>query len=605
MTIQRWFGDEASANIGPVIDEQPDIADDFGTAALPGTPTYHYVNETGESEEYVQQAFANGRTLDGRPIRDEIASALDTWQRGMNSPSIAGGSLFFRSRYTLTSNVFDQMYQCMDAVEYDEVLGSVCDATEGLAFSRATFEMVDQDQEDIWNQIAEEIDLDTRLREMWRELYKVSQVYVAVDWQQRIYKVRTKQVPLTNLDEEVPVSQPGAEDLHPSGVPNPGPKKRARRKQFAITVPAGLTIIDPTKVLPVGQLMFGKERFAYIASHEENDAFMKVFSGEGIDPMVLKMFDGPYTGTSKEMSYLTEQHKGPSNKAYLWLFKKDAIFRHTLSRSQYERFAALRLKSALPILEMKAHLRASDRSALIGSTNFIVVLKRGSDKFPARAGEVEQLREQARVVARMPILVGDHRLSVEIITPKTDFVLDPARYNLLDERLIMRGLHTFRFGGKSAGQSDSAPNTDEQVARGIESRRYELARTIQDKLIRETIKKNEAVLTEVPALSFHPKRVVISLDADIMKLVLQLRDRGDISRETELEEFNYDQEVEYVRRKREKGIDGTFQSSVPHSSPDSNPFTTGNAGGRPDGGGGAGNDSTPASGGFAPTTPQN
>jgi hypothetical protein len=608
-TIQRWFGDAASQDIGPVIEEDVDLRDEFGSATLPGNASYAYVNETGESDEFMTTALSTGRTVDGRPVRDEIASALDQWQRSINSPSIAQGSLFFRNRYTMTTNVFDQMAQCADAVEFDEILGSVCDATEGLAFSRANFEMVDQDQEDVWNQIAEEIDLDSRLREMWRDLFKVSQFYVAIDWQQKVYKVRTKQVPMTALEDDPPLVVAGSEDLHPSGVPNPGPKKRARRKQFVLTAPAGITILDPTKVLPVGQLMFGKERFAYIASHEENEAFMKVFAGEGVDPLVLKLFDGPYVGTAKEMSYITEEHKGRTNKAYLWLFKQDACFRHTLSRAQYERFAAIRLKSCLPILEMKAHLRASDRSALIGATNFIVVLKRGSDKFPARAGEVEQLREQARVVARMPILVGDHRLSVEIITPQTDFVLDQSRYNILDERLIMRGLNTFSLPGSRTNQATTGgaagSGLDEQVARGIESRRFELARTLQDKIVRATLDKNEAVLSEVPTLSFHPKRVAVTLDPDIMKLVLQLRDRGDISRETELEEFNYDQEVEYTRRKREKGIDPTFGSSVPYSSPGTNPFTTGNAGGRPAGGGGVGNDSTPAAGGNAPTTPQN
>jgi hypothetical protein len=315
------------------------------------------------------------------------------------------------------------------------------------------------------------------------------------------------------------------------------------------------------------------------------------------------MFDGPYTPTLREQSYLSAHHRGPSNKLYCWLFKQDVIFRHTLSRAQYERFSAIRLKSALPILDMKAHLRASDRSALIGATNFIIVLKRGSDKFPARAGEVEQLREQARVVSRMPILVGDHRLEVEIITPKTEFVLQSDRYNLLDERLIMRSLNTFRFGGRQAGNSTEAGATDEQIARGIEARRFELARTIQDKIVKITLEKNEGILSEVPELAFHPKRVTISYNSDIMQLVMQVRQGGDISRETLLEEFGFNQEVEYVRRKREKGVDDTFQSSVPHSSPETNPFATGTAGGRPIGGGGPGQNHTPAAGPNAPTTP--
>jgi len=547
--------------------------------ATPGT--IQYVNEAGVPEEVAQRAFAH----------DDVAQALDSWSRQMGAPANAAGSLFFRNRYSLTTNVYDQMMQCADAVEYDEILSTTCDATEGLAFQRMSFECVDQDQEDVWNQIAADLDLDSRLREMWRELFKVSQFYVAVDWQEKIYKVRDKATPIVDLEDTDPVTAPGvnipgAEDLHSTGVPNPGPKKRKRRKQFALTAPANLSILDPTKVLPVGQLMFGKERFAYIASKEEHDNFLEIFQGNQQDETVLNMFDGPYRATAQEMSHLTDAHRGPTNQVYLWLFKKDAVFRHTLSRAQYERFAAVRLKSILPLLDMKAHLRASDRAALIGATNFIIVLKRGSDKFPARAGEVEQLREQARVVARMPILVGDHRLSVEIITPDTTSVLDVKRYNALDERLIMRGLQTFRLGGSQNGNGQTESSVDELIARGIEARRHELARTIEENVLKMTIEKNITALNETPNMSFHPKRVVISLNADVINAVIKLRNQGDISRETQLEEFNYDQEIEYIRRKREKAVDPVFQSSVPFSSPASNPFATGAQGGRPTGGGG-------------------
>lgn len=581
---------------------------DWGEAGAPGNASYAYVNEAGVPEDVAATAMVMGRTLDGRPIRDEIASAMSQWMNNVNSNIGSGGSMFFRGRYSLTTNVYDQMMQATDAVEFDDVLGSVADATEGLAFSQISFEMVDQDQEDIWNQIGKNLKLQKKMKVAWRELFKVSQVYFGVDWEDQVLKVRTPTIPLTNMDSESQGDQPlsGAEDLHPGGLPRPGKQKRARRKQFAITVPRALTVWDPTKILPVGQLMFGRERFAYIASQAEHDAFMRVFDGQGSDPLVLKMFDGPYTATPEELAVLHEHHRDVTNKVWLWLFKRDAIFRHTLARADYERFSAVRLKSILPDLDIKTHLRASDRATLIGATNFIIVLKRGSDKFPARPGEVEQLREQSRVVARMPILVGDHRLSVEIVTPQTDQVLDFRRYDLIDQRLIMRALGTFKLtmGSSSRGSGSGGQGpSDDEIARGIESRRNDLADTLWEHLVDQTIKRNEAVLTEAPHISYHPKRVIITLDADIMKLVLQLRDRGDISRETELEEFQMDQQVEYVRRKREKGIDDVFKSSVPFSSPDTNPFQTGNAGGRPAGGGGQGADRTPAAGPAAPQKP--
>jgi len=565
VTIQRFFRDVPA-----------DIGADTGDVdnATPGTISY--VNEAGVPEEVAQKAFRN----------TDIASAIDQWSRNLSGQSSAG-SLFFRNRYNLTTNIYDQMMQCSDAVEWDEILSATCDATEGLAFQKMSFECVDPDQEDVWNQVAADLDMDSRLREIWRELFKVSQVYVAIDWIEKIYKVRTKAFPDMHPDdtENLTVPHPGAEDLHPTGIPNPGPKKRARRKQFALIVPGKLSILDPTKVLPVGQLMFGRERFAYIASLQEHEAFMEVFQGRGQDPLVLKMFEGPYQPTPAELGQLSEAHRGPTNKVYLWLFKKDAVFRHTLSRAHYERFASIRLKSLLPVLDMKSHLRSSDRAALIGSTNFIVVLKRGSEKYPARPHEVEQLREQARVVARMPILVGDHRLEVEIITPKTDFVLDEKRYDTLDQRIIMRSLQTFTLTSRGS-QGNAEQYHNDVIARGIEARRHEISRTIEECILKATVDRNPTALTETPSLSYHPKRVVISMNADVINAVIKLRAQGDISRETQLEEFNFDQEIEYIRRRREKAVDPTFKSSVPFSSPESNPFQTGQQGGRPAGGGG-------------------
>ena len=51
---------------------------------------------------------------------------------------------------------------------------------------------------------------------------------------------------------------------------------------------------------------------------------------------------------------------------------------------------------------MKGHLRSADRSALVGNTNFIVLVTKGSDKMPAKPGEIENLQEQVKVIARMP-----------------------------------------------------------------------------------------------------------------------------------------------------------------------------------------------------------
>lgn len=555
-----------------------DFADDSIFQVNKGemNPTVTYVTTDGAEEdlgaELAARAFEIGTTTDGRPIRDEIASAIGNWSSRLSSS--AGGSMFFRNRYELSTNPYDQMLQVQDACEHDEIISSILDSTEGMTFNRLTLDCVDADQQDVWAQMCEKMKLGNAIRSVWRELFKVSQCYLGVWWEEQTFTVRTKITAVDGMNDDI------------SELDTAAAKKRKRRKQFAGLVPTELTVFDPTKIMPVGTLLFGRQRYAYIANKAEHDAFLEAFDGARSDLTVLKMLEGPYTPSADEAALISKDRSGGNSK-YMWLFRPESLVRFCLTKSDFERFSPIRLKSILPLLDMKTHLRAADRAHLIGATNFIIVLTRGSDKLPAKAGEIEQLRDQARTVARMPILIGDHRLNVEIITPKMDWTLNRDRYDTIDERIIMRALGTFRTGGNPAGRSETAGEIGAIVMRNIESRRNKIAEDIEDTLFQMVLDRNASntrpFLTEIPDIVFHPRRVTLTTDINVVNGILQLRDRGEISRETILEEFDYDQEVEYLRRKREKSMDDVFQTAVPYSSPDSNPFTDGQKGGRPKG----------------------
>lgn len=520
-------------------------------------PSMTYINEAGVPEWVAEEVVQH----------QDVAKSIESWMRTVGG-TVSGSSrrrswdVFNRDDYSQPQNMFQVMAQCAMAVEEDDILSTLSDTVEGLSFSKMRFEAADEDQEDIWNQWAAEVDLDSRLREIFRELFKVSQCYVGLWWERRVYTVRTKPKP----DEE-----------------DRGPGNRKRKKKFPVVVPTAMTVFDPTKVVPVGMLMFNRERFAYIADEEEDRAFSAVAAGEVRDPVVQKLLVGRYTPQSQlEREELAEL--GVDIKR-LWLFKEEACFRHTLTRAQYERFAKVRLKPILPIMEMKHHLRNSDRAALIGSTNFIVVIKKGSDKFPARQAEIENLQEQAKVVARMPILVGDHRLSVEIVTPALDNTLIESRYQTLDSRLVFKALQSFHPQTQGGTGGSQIKDTSRIVARGLESRRHQMKRTFEAQVLRIAVRVNEGVLDEVPSLSFMPRRISLDFNADIVKAVMEIRDRGDMSRETMLEELDYDQDTELHRRIRERddGADDVFQTHVPHDSPDAIPQQSGRQGGRPEG----------------------
>jgi hypothetical protein len=288
---------------------------------------------------------------------------------------------------------------------------------------------------------------------------------------------------------------------------------------------------------------------------------------------VLQLIERKYVPTEQDKVALSEIGVDHNR---LWLFKRDAVFRHTLTKADYERFAPVRLKPALELLEMKAHLRAADRAALIGNTNFIVVITKGTDKLPAKPSEIANLQEQARVIARLPVLVGDHRLNVEIVAPPLDHTLMESRHQVLDSRLVFMALRTYSpvvQGGNSSGTGVS--EMSRVVAQGLMNRRHMIVRSIEKAVFKRIMERNDGVrdFDEFPSLVFSPKKITLDLQADILNQVLKLRDRGDISRETTLEELDFDQDVEVLRRARERvDYDRVFESQTPHSSPQANPY---------------------------------
>jgi hypothetical protein len=441
----------------------------YGRASGGTRPSISYVNESGLPQDVVD-LYMNQRGL------HEVSSVIEKWSQslslGDSSPTL---DMFNRSR-RIEREVHPHaaMARCAWVVENDDVLSTLADVIEGLMWQKCHFEMIDIDQQDMWNQWAKTVNLDRIVRQCGREDFKVSQFYVGLWWGQKVYKVRDNpiNVELQALEfakkkrefEQKTVDRQAYIDankdqegfIEPPEVPEPvdpngGRGNRSRKKTYPVEVPTAMTLFDPTKIMPVGTLMFGRERFCYIADLGEDEAFGQVMAGEVADDTVLQLIERKYTPTAQDKQACADLGVDPNK---LWLFKKDSIFRHTQTKSEYERYAPVRLKPVLRIVEMKDHLRNSDRASLIGNTNFIVVITKGSDKYPARPAEIENLQAQARTIARLPVLIGDHRLHVEIVAPAMDNTLVDSRWQTLDARLVFTALKTFSpitQGGNSSG----------------------------------------------------------------------------------------------------------------------------------------------------------
>lgn len=505
------------------------------------------------------------------------------WSQDTKLPTSRRGNLFDRDRYINPEHTWDQMKIAYHAAEMDDVVAGVLEMTEALAFGRTSIDCHEPDEENIWAQISEDLELDRRLREMWREDFTVSQFYAAVWWGQKSYSVDGKS---------------------DSGV--------KRKKKFDnLNVPVGITILDPLKIVPVGNLMFNKDVLAYCADNRnEYDLIKAVINGDReADPLIKQLMVAPYEPDETERRMLSDDGIAPGR---LFLLNPKNVWRHTDTRPQYQRFATVRMKSVFELLDLKAQLRALDRALLLGGTNFIILVKKGDKDRPAKAAEIQALQQNVRTLSRTPVIVGDDRLSIEIITPKTDNTLDPTRYNGIDSRITSRLYMMFMTGNFASGaKGDDSIKLAKMVARGLESRRHLLKETIDKRILRETFERN-AALTSKPSLQFHPKRIALDFDPTYANFLLDLYDRGPLATESILEEIDYDIHTELRRRKKEKPFDEVF---TPRAAPGASnlgeggegkqdPKSAGRTGGRRSGGVKNGGGAAPGSGqGQAPKDP--
>lgn len=493
------------------------------------------INDTDVSDDAVFSAF-----VDQHP---ELA-ALTRWGNNAVGASRRGG-IFERDRFVTPDKIFDQFKVALDAAVTDDVVSGILETSESLAFNKARIDCQDRDEEDIWNQVAEDLFLEERLREIWRELFVVSQAYVGVLWGRKSYRVRGR-----NRD---------------------GNK---RRKAFEnIMVPTSMTILDPLKVVPYGNFLFGQEQLAYIATRDEATGIDDVLAGgNSSDLAVNQLLAGKIDLDYEEKKFLNEITG--KNVDYLYRLNPRRVFRITSTRPDYMRFADVRMKSVFELLDLKHQLRQMDRAHLIGGTNFIVLVKKGSDNLPAKQSEVNTLAGQVRNAARVPVIVGDHRVEIEIITPKTDNTLRPERYNSIDARITARLYQMFMTGNYSAGaKGDDSVKLARVVAKGMEARRSVIARMIERNVFMPAFEANRS-MEEIPRLTYIPKMISLEFDANLTNFFMELRDRGDISRETLLAQVDINQEEEARKREREEedGLDEIFTpTNVPYGvSPDNN-----------------------------------
>lgn len=489
----------------------------------------------------------------------QVQRALASWAEDVVPRSRTSQGLFKRNKYVTPGDVFGQMALAYDAID-DDIISTVLDTSESIAFQKVTFESEDKDQENIWNQIGRDLDLDSFVRAAFRELAIVSQVYPVRWWGQKSYTVEGK-----------------------------GEGGRSRRKEYNLSVPVGLGFLDPTRVVPVNGDIFGGSELAWIASDEELGL---VNSADNEDRLTRALFLRRYQPSKSEEKKLQKEDIETDR---LVLLNPEFVFRHTLTKAPFERWANLRMKSLFPLLDLKHQLREMDRAWLLGGINFVVLVTRGTDDRPAGVAEVTETAAMVRAQSKSPIIVTDHRINIEIITPDVTHILNDEKWKVLDERILMKMWGTFQIPSEVGGRETSL-TLGKVISRGLASRRHMLKRSIEKEIVRYTQEhplNADLDFKEKVRLEFRPRHIELEFDPTLITMLQELRDRGDLSRETILSELGFDQELEAMRREREDDEYGdTFVPvNVPFDSPDkTTPGGAGRKGGQPPGNDPSGSD---------------
>ena len=533
-----------------------------GTDATAGMP---WIDATGGLAD-------DGGGVLADPAFRELARQARAWTDEVTGRA-RRGSLLERSRYTPPDNPYRQMLAARAAVATDDVVGGAAEVTEAFALDGVKWEAEDPVVADVFNQMATALDLDDLLRVLWRERFTFSQAVVAVEWGRRTFAPRP-----------------------------PTPSGRSSRRRVALVCPVAVRVLDPLAVVPLADGPFAPDALAWSAVPAAVEAAEHMWDGTApTDPGVARYVSGRVAlGTADPLRAdlaglgvdpdTLLRLRGPDDR---WHAAGGFVVRHTATRPHYQRFADVRLRGVFALLDLKQQLLAADRAALVGAANFILLIRKGTKEQPGQQAEIDELQEKYRVLARLPVIISDHRLNVDIVAPATDLTLVGDKYDTLDERILARTLGTLTVGAGARAEDSAAVSL--AVANGLRSRRHMLKRFVERYLARAVLAHpaNAGVLTEEPNLVFAPRNISLGFDAALAQLMASLRSTRDVSRETMLEFVGLDQATEALRRTveadRYDDVFGTLampgQTDGGPNGAGTSPQTDGAAGGRPVGGG--------------------
>lgn len=517
------------------------------------------------------QSLEKGLIVNETDLPDEaIDRAVDTFfeenasmvgiQRGMQFQQYASGdsgSFLGRRRFAMPNNVFDEIALARNLADRDDDIGAVFGSMFAIAFGEG-MQHTHRDEvvEALYNEVAEHSDLDAIFEELYREYLLAQQFTTITAWTHETFQF-----------------QPEGSD---------------RQRSRDLIAPL-VGVLPSEQVRIVGNDVFRTGILAYKPVSGAQEAWLEEFFNPRTkaarkaemrreDPVLTSLLIEEMEDEDGSVSsFFWEGKDKPTTRKIYRLNPRMAA--RTSGPKGAMKYPRPMMTRNFALLEAKRLLNLMDFALLNAGCNFLVVAKKGTDQRPALPEEVANLREVVAHASRSGVLIGDHRVSIEIITPKLEELLNDEKRKLVGRKMAMAIMRIAEFAAENPAAEGMRAEV-EIMARVITHDRLKIRRHVQNKIYREVERRNTSV-TGRARIQF-PKIILQGTQA-FTDYVLKLRDRGDIPRSWAIEAAGYDPEAAVATRKREKASGMDRALTVPPV-----PFTAGagpqdNGGGRPPG----------------------
>lgn len=471
------------------------------------------------------------------------------------------GTMMARSKWRPPRNVIEEISIARDFAERDDdvagALGAILACSYGGGYQN---QHEDEQVEHTFAEMSEDIGLAHVLHEMHRELLISSQINTVCLFTRQTYDIRPENV------------------------------TRLIRRSVAAPM---IGVLPAERIRILGDDMFGGGQLAYVPEGMLAEWLRGFFNASTsaakkremrlADPIAAALFIG-----RAEVPWQELGDGLLSSGMNLYLLNPEMVKRSTFAKGAW-RYPRPLLTRNLALLEAKRLLNVMDHALLQGGINYIVVAKKGDEKKPATQPELTNLYGIVQRASRSGVLIGDHRINIEIVQPDLSAMLDPDKRRMIGRKLSQALLRVPEFGSDETGM---AVQTFTNVAQAVMTDdRNIVVGHLHRYIWRECMKRNTAVFgrSDRP-LIWTPMIILQGLDFWTQYL-LKLYDRGDLPRKYMVAFGGYDYDAVKAQKQREvtSGHDEIFTPPpVPYTAPGQmgqtpNPYQYGNPANLPPG----------------------